>query len=1325
MKNKRLILLLMQIAFIGSVLGQTKLKEIGTDAKSVKSDISVSHDGSKTNSVIEEGFEIAWTPTGWTLYSFGDPASWNRSSTISHSGLRSAYHNNTNVTTLAKDWLVSPAINVTNTSYELSFWQYQDRYYYYYNHKVVIMNGADPATAAFLDTLLTGPGTEDTWTYHDFSLAAYNGQTIYIGFYYEGDSDDRWYIDDFSVNYPENNDATITSIVSPVDNFFPKPTEIIASLANAGVNTFTSCDIVCNIIDNTHGGTVFEDTIPWIGSLAYKDTVNINLGSFSPLPNTNYIVSVNSLLSGDEDNTNDYITLNIYSDSILNQFPYTQDFENAGSIPNYWQMGGFEDWIFDNSVYGGAQFDHTTGTGYLAGLDDSGTPNDEDMESFLLSPVFDFSSLNNPYLSFYYLNTNRTNSYPWISQLHIDITTDGKNWTNDLLVITQQIYEWTEFKVYLSAYNNDTVQLRFRGITETGSFSSPSLDDVYIGEMPENDLKTTMLFPNGIRYHNENGEKPRVVVYNEGSAEQTNYKVYVTVTDTTTGTIVYMDSTTNQTNIASLDADTLSMPTTWNPDFGFYQLKSYVSIVNDENHSNDTIYETLYKSEWYNSDSTLPMTVFEGSSVAYSGTYGKYLFSIAGNTEDSDCEVFAYDIENNTWIQKANLPYESKLGSAAVYGDKIFVQNGKDGPDYTDSCFSYDIATDVWTPIANLPIPTAYTTAATLGNSIYVAGGIDDYDNMTDSVFRYDIQTNTWHRASNLPMPMNGGSLINIGDKLIYVWGEDYNSGKTLGKAIIGQVVPAMPDSIIWTISSDSAEQGTMQIQAAPLSNNALIVTSGLYEYTSSILSNTYIYYLSTDTWVQTASKPVSVYGYAAGSFVMNDSVRYITAGGFSRSYEGKATASGIDIVEYYQLESHIPSPETLIPAENASNIATNALLSITFDVDVDTMFTPLVTITDGVNLINVTAVVFNEASNTLEISHDLFDYATTYTVTIQAGAFMSQKLDGSLNEEISWSFTSVLPAYTISFSVDDGANPIDGATIAINDTTITTNASGLADIQLQDGIYDYTISKSGFQTYTNIVSVNGSDTILNIQLTPIYLLTFTALDGEGMPLENVNINIAGQNLSTNNSGIASIELSNGSYPFSAHKSGYQSTNDTVFIEGSSLNLEITLLQLFEVNFGVENGSGGSLEATVNAVSINSGDSLPQGSQIIFSALPQSNYHISDWIYNGIPTGLTTNVWEIESLSENTSVFVVFAPDGINERDKVKVKIYPNPTDGLIMIETEDDYRLEVSSTSGETIYLSNLKDKEIIDISKHAAGIYYIRLTSSKEVLNYSIILK
>ena len=84
-------------------------------------------------------------------------------------------------------------------------------------------------------------------------------------------------------------------------------------------------------------------------------------------------------------------------------------------------------------------------------------------------------------------------------------------------------------------------------------------------------------------------------------------------------------------------------------------------------------------------------------------------------------------------------------------------------------------------------------------------------------------------------------------------------------------------------------------------------------------------------------------------------------------------------------------------------------------------------------------------------------------------------------------------PEYIVTFTVTDADDnhALDGVTIDINSTTITTDTNGEATISLPDGDYPYTANTDGYEALTGSVAVSGADIGESVPLTPYSPLTF------------------------------------------------------------------------------------------------------------------------------------------------------------------------------------------------------------------------------------------
>jgi len=72
------------------------------------------------------------------------------------------------------------------------------------------------------------------------------------------------------------------------------------------------------------------------------------------------------------------------------------------------------------------------------------------------------------------------------------------------------------------------------------------------------------------------------------------------------------------------------------------------------------------------------------------------------------------------------------------------------------------------------------------------------------------------------------------------------------------------------------------------------------------------------------------------------------------------------------------------------------------------------------------------------------------------------------------------------------------------------------------------------------------------------------------------------------------------------------------------------------------------------------------------------------------------------------------------------VKIGPNPTNGLLTVNADANYNVNVIDATGRTIASSTMQNNSTqIDLSNQAAGLYIVRLSNSQGSIQYKIIKK
>lgn len=203
------------------------------------------------------------------------------------------------------------------------------------------------------------------------------------------------------------------------------------------------------------------------------------------------------------------------------------------------------------------------------------------------------------------------------------------------------------------------------------------------------------------------------------------------------------------------------------------------------------------------------------------------------------------------------------------------------------------------------------------------------------------------------------------------------------------------------------------------------------------------------------------------------------------------------------------------------------------------------VTLNAGVYVIN------NLLAGTYSYSIAREDYSSFY------GQVVVVDSDTTINAEL-----VPFQLYTVSFNVVDvDQNPITDATITFEDNQLDPGDYIIEE--LESGTYSYSVFKEGYTEVEGTVIVNNDVTVDVTLVVPIYeyTVTFTVLNSNEQPIVGavISINDIEDELTTNNQGIAAIDLENGSYQFNVNVQGYVEYNDEFTVNSSSLNIPIQM----------------------------------------------------------------------------------------------------------------------------------------------------------------------
>uniref|UniRef100_H3A1A7 Calicin n=2 Tax=Latimeria chalumnae TaxID=7897 RepID=H3A1A7_LATCH len=132
--------------------------------------------------------------------------------------------------------------------------------------------------------------------------------------------------------------------------------------------------------------------------------------------------------------------------------------------------------------------------------------------------------------------------------------------------------------------------------------------------------------------------------------------------------------------------------------------------------------------------------------------------------------VYAYVIQEDTWIKITDMPYKAAALSAASSGKYIYVSGGTNElNDSLKTAWRYDLDGDSWSKLPELPIGLVFHTMVRCKGAVYTVGGSVAPRKYISTIYRYDDRKEKWTTTGKISVPMDCAEVINRGDKYIYV----------------------------------------------------------------------------------------------------------------------------------------------------------------------------------------------------------------------------------------------------------------------------------------------------------------------------------------------------------------------------------------------------------------------------------------------------------------------------------------------------------------------------------------------------------------------------
>lgn len=241
---------------------------------------------------LQEGFET-WPPNGWTLETLGAGIGFIQDwQGLSSSGEHSAYAAINNGT--CDHWMVTPAIEIANDTYQLTFTELNQSSQYYDSRSVWVSSGSGVPGNPDFELIWTAPELPGIWTEQTVSLDAYAGETVFLAWRYQG-TWHEWFIDDITIAPASFVDAALVGWSAPslysatVETF---PVQLTA--INLGTEIIQTANVDWSV--NEEAGTTWNGSdLNWLPG----EEISIDLGSWTPAGPGYHLLSAEIDVLGD------------------------------------------------------------------------------------------------------------------------------------------------------------------------------------------------------------------------------------------------------------------------------------------------------------------------------------------------------------------------------------------------------------------------------------------------------------------------------------------------------------------------------------------------------------------------------------------------------------------------------------------------------------------------------------------------------------------------------------------------------------------------------------------------------------------------------------------------------------------------------------------------------------------------------------------------------------------------------------------------------------------------------------------------------------------
>ena len=242
--------------------------------------------------------------------------------------------------------------------------------------------------------------------------------------------------------------------------------------------------------------------------------------------------------------------------------------------------------------------------------------------------------------------------------------------------------------------------------------------------------------------------------------------------------------------------------------------------------------------------------------------------------------------------------------AVAAVGSLIYVIGGWDGLGAVSNKLEvYDVENQSWSQKVNIPTSVVYAASAVIGNSIHVLGGYNGYSILSTHQV-YNIQTNSWSQSTPLPFPRSGGGAAVVSEKIYLIGG--FYDGVALDSTQMFD-----PSTNLWSNKTAMTTART-DFAIATLYDGIYVIGGSNLD----VLNVNEHYYPETDTW--TTHYPMPTYRSGCSCAVVDNKI-YVLGGGDSYSYSS-ATEEYDALTNGWASKSVIPGPRSYFGAVSVND---------------------------------------------------------------------------------------------------------------------------------------------------------------------------------------------------------------------------------------------------------------------------------------------------------------------------------------------------------------------------------------------------------------------